>query len=125
MIIDCHVHVSACTPEHGEMSAFLQNTAAFRFMRWRLKVKGYDGNAEKQIADRLRTTLDQTPQLDAAVILAFDGVYDREGRQPGTHAPPCEKRLRGRTGHGSSENVVRSIGQPVPQRRGRGTRAVH
>lgn len=79
MIIDCHVHVSACTPERGEMSASLQNSAAFRFMRWRLKVKGYDANAEKQIADRLRDALDQTPQLDAAVILAFDAVYDREG----------------------------------------------
>jgi predicted TIM-barrel fold metal-dependent hydrolase len=79
MIVDCHVHVSACTPEHGEMSATLQRSLAFRFMRWRLKVKGYDGNAEKQIADRLRTTLNETHTLDAAVVLAFDGVYDLGG----------------------------------------------
>src|SRR5207245_4734527 len=79
MVIDCHVHVSACTPENGEMSAALQNSVAFRFMRWRLKVKGYDGNAERQVAERLRDTLEQTKELDAAVILAFDGVYNREG----------------------------------------------
>ena len=79
MVIDCHVHVSACTPENGEMSAELQSSAAFRFMRWRLKVKGYDGNAERQIAQRLTDTLDQTTDLDAAVILAFDGVYNRQG----------------------------------------------
>jgi len=62
------------------MSAELQGSAAFRFMRWRLKVKGYDGNAERQIAQRLTDTLNQTPELDAAVILAFDGVYDRGGQ---------------------------------------------
>ena len=79
MIIDCHVHVSACTPEHGEMSLALQRSPAFRFMRWRLKVRGYDANAEKQIAERLAATLDQTPELDAAVILAFDRVYRSDG----------------------------------------------
>ncbi len=87
MVVDCHVHVSACTPEHGEMSAKLQRSFAFRFMRWRLKVKGYDANAERQIAERLRTTLEQTTELDAAVILAFDSVYDRDGtlNQSATH----------------------------------------
>src|SRR6266446_8661240 len=79
MVIDCHVHVSACTPEHGEMSASLRASVPFRFMRWRLKVKGYDRNAERQIADRLRTTLDETTALDAAAVLAFDCVYERDG----------------------------------------------
>src|SRR6185312_14319682 len=79
MVVDCHVHVSACTPVHGEMSLALRRSFAFRFMRWRLKVRGYDANAERQIADRLATTLEETSELDAAVILAFDSVYDRDG----------------------------------------------
>jgi len=35
----------------------------------------------------LRTTLEQTTELDAAVILAFDSVYDRDGtlNQSATH----------------------------------------
>lgn len=53
MIVDCHVHVSACTPGHGSMSVALQNSLAFRFMRWRLKVKGYDADAEAQLRQRL------------------------------------------------------------------------
>jgi predicted TIM-barrel fold metal-dependent hydrolase len=79
MVVDCHVHVSACTPKNGEMSEALQNSPAFRFMRWRLKIEGYDANAERQIAQKLKDTLDETPELNAAVILAFDGVYNREG----------------------------------------------
>jgi predicted TIM-barrel fold metal-dependent hydrolase len=81
MIIDCHVHVSACTPEHGEMSARLQKTLAFRFMRWRLGIKGYDAAAELQIARNLIDTIDAIEQLDAAVVLAFDSVYDKSGRR--------------------------------------------
>jgi predicted TIM-barrel fold metal-dependent hydrolase len=61
------------------MSASLRRNFAFRFMRWRLKVQGYDANAERQIADRLQATLNETTDLDAAVILAFDSVYDPNG----------------------------------------------
>jgi predicted TIM-barrel fold metal-dependent hydrolase len=85
MIIDCHVHISACTPENGEMSRALQNSLAFRFLRWRLKAKGYDANTERQLRDRLFDTLDQTPTLDAAAVLAFDAVYDCDGRLDGTN----------------------------------------
>lgn len=80
MVIDCHVHISACTPEHGEMSQALQNNLAFRFMRWRLKVRGYGPETERQLAQRLFDTLDQTEALDAAAVLAFDAVYGRDGQ---------------------------------------------
>jgi predicted TIM-barrel fold metal-dependent hydrolase len=80
MIIDCHVHISACTPANGEVSESLQKSLAFRFMRWRLKARGYDANTERQLAQRLFDTLDQTVALDAAAVLAFDAVYDRDGQ---------------------------------------------
>jgi predicted TIM-barrel fold metal-dependent hydrolase len=80
MIVDCHVHVCACTPMHGSMSARLQNSLAFRFMRWRLKLKGYDADTEAQFRRRLLDVVDGTPKLDAAVVLAFDAVHDDDGR---------------------------------------------
>lgn len=80
MIVDCHVHISACTPGHGSISLQLQNSLAFRFMRWRLKLKGYDANTEAQLRERLLDVIQGTPKLDAAVVLAFDAVHDGEGR---------------------------------------------
>jgi predicted TIM-barrel fold metal-dependent hydrolase len=61
------------------MSARLQNSLPFRFMRWRLKLKGYDANTEVQLRDRLLDVIDGTPKLDAAVVLAFDAVHDGDG----------------------------------------------
>src|SRR5687767_10539767 len=79
MVIDCHVHICACTPGHGWMSARLQKSLAFRFMRWRLGVVGYDEAAERQLEAKLIETIDETTCLDTAVVLAFDAVHDREG----------------------------------------------
>ena len=127
MIVDCHVHVSACTPEHGEMSAKLQKSLPFRFMRWRLKVKGYDANAERQIAERLRTTLEQTTELDAAVVLAFDSVYDRDGtlnELRDTHLHVKNDYVM-ELAAAASQDAVRGFGQSLPQRRGGGTGTVH
>ena len=80
MILDLHVHVSALTPGHGCMSGRLLNSLPFRFMRWRLGIPGTDAATERAIAVKLAETIDGTPTLDAAVILAFDAVYDRDGR---------------------------------------------
>ena len=80
MIVDCHVHVCAFTPGNGSTSAKLRNSLPFRFMRWRLRAKGYDANTEVQIRDRLLDVINATPKLDAAVVLAFDAVHDEEGR---------------------------------------------
>jgi predicted TIM-barrel fold metal-dependent hydrolase len=87
MIIDCHVHISACTPAHGFMSEKLLTSIPFRFMRWRLGIDGNDAGTECEIAKNLVATIDQTELLDGAVVLAFDGVYDGEGRfdQANTH----------------------------------------
>jgi predicted TIM-barrel fold metal-dependent hydrolase len=80
MVIDCHVHICAAVPGHGWMSNRLQKSLAFRFMRWRLGIKGYDADTEKQLEGKLVETIDQNARLDRAVVLAFDAVHDRDGR---------------------------------------------
>lgn len=79
MRIDCHVHVSACLPGNGSMSPRLLGSLPFRFMRWRLGIKGYDEAAERAVEKLLADTLNETTDLDAAVILAFDATYTPEG----------------------------------------------
>ena len=79
MKIDCHVHAAALTAVHGRTSDKLLKTLPFRFMRWRLGMVGSDENTERQIEAKLVETLDGTPELDAAVILAFDAVYTDQG----------------------------------------------
>src|SRR5689334_12090952 len=79
MVLDCHVHVAACTPAHGWISARLFKSAAFRFMRWRLGLKGYDEATERALEQVLIDKLRATERLDAAVVLAFDAVHHRDG----------------------------------------------
>ena len=79
MIIDCHVHLCAFTPGHGSMSDRLINSIPFRFMRWKLGLKGNpDAAAEQHLADTLAFAIDES-KLDAAVILAFDAAHDAAG----------------------------------------------
>lgn len=80
MVIDCHVHVCAFTPGHGSMSARLTNSLAFRFMRWRLGIEGSNETAERQLENVLVRLINETEQLDAAVVLAFDAVHDESGK---------------------------------------------
>jgi predicted TIM-barrel fold metal-dependent hydrolase len=80
MIIDCHVHAFADTPGHGSVSEKLRRSFVARFMRWRLKISSDQGEAfERQAEARLLETIHGAP-VDAAVVLAFDAVYDQEGR---------------------------------------------
>jgi predicted TIM-barrel fold metal-dependent hydrolase len=77
--IDCHVHIAACTPGHGSMSPRLLNSIPFRFMRWRMGLVGADERTERALAQHLARLIHETTDLDAAVILAFDAVYDVNG----------------------------------------------
>jgi len=82
MLIDCHVHVSAFRPEHGKMSAQVLSSFPFRFMQFRLGIHhtpGQGAATEDQLTGRLFQLLDDTPELDAAVVLAFDAVYTPDG----------------------------------------------
>ena len=78
MIIDCHVHVAATEP-HGRMSARLLGSIAFRFVQWRLGLRGTELEKERALAARLAELIAATPRIDAAVILAFDAVYNEFG----------------------------------------------
>src|ERR1044071_6297162 len=79
MVIDCHVHVNAFTPAHGFTSQKLANSIGFRFMRWAFGIAGHDESTEIGVRQKLSQTIDATPELDAAVVLAFDGVHDLDG----------------------------------------------
>jgi predicted TIM-barrel fold metal-dependent hydrolase len=87
MIVDTHVHVCAFTDRHGWTSARLLKTLPFRFMRWRLGMTGADERTERQVEQTLAGAIDDTPELDAAVVLAFDAVHAPDGKlDPGrTH----------------------------------------
>ena len=80
MIIDCHVHVSACTPGHGLMSRRLLDSLPFRFMRWKFGLVGADERTERALERKLVEVIHGTPEIDAAVVLAFDAVHDADGR---------------------------------------------
>jgi predicted TIM-barrel fold metal-dependent hydrolase len=87
MILDCHVHVSAFDPGHGSMSPRLLASLPFAFMRWNFGLKGSDSDTERQVEKLLTDSINGATELDGAVVLAFDAVYDRDGNidLPNTH----------------------------------------
>ncbi len=62
------------------MSHRVLRSLPFRFMRWRLGLKDENEATERAIEKKLAATIVETATIDAAVIFAFDSVYDREGR---------------------------------------------
>ncbi|HXG12856.1 MAG TPA: amidohydrolase family protein [Gemmataceae bacterium] len=52
----------------------------FRFLRWRFWLPGgKDERVERAVEAKLAETIAGTEMIDAAVVLAFDAVYDRDG----------------------------------------------
>ena len=80
MILDVHVHVAALAAGHGFMSRRLLDSAAFRFMRWRLGIVGEDPSTDVALEEKLAATITASG-VDAAVVLAFDAVYQPDGRR--------------------------------------------
>jgi predicted TIM-barrel fold metal-dependent hydrolase len=81
MIIDCHVHAIAATPGHGKVSDYLLRQWNIRFLRWWMRIPSRDRETlEKRAEARLLETINSTDGLDAAVVLAFDAVYDHDGK---------------------------------------------
>jgi predicted TIM-barrel fold metal-dependent hydrolase len=80
MLLDCHVHVNAFTPEHGRTSKALLGRPSFRFLRWYMGMHGESFETERALSRALAMQLEGASELDAAVILAFDAVYDENGR---------------------------------------------
>ena len=83
MIVDCHVHVLAATPGHGYLSGRLRRRPNVLLVRARLGIPlfGSDERIERAFEDRLARTVLGTPELDAAVGLAFDAVYTEDGQR--------------------------------------------
>ncbi len=69
------------------MSAELLRTIPARALRWKLGIKQIDASAELLLERMLFQTIDQTPEIDAIALLAFDSVFDRTGesRMDRTH----------------------------------------
>jgi predicted TIM-barrel fold metal-dependent hydrolase len=71
------------------MSGYLRRRPNVLAIRVRLGIPlfGSDERLERACEDILARTIDGTPELDAAVGLAFDAVYTEDGRldDPGTH----------------------------------------
>jgi predicted TIM-barrel fold metal-dependent hydrolase len=80
--VDCHVHVCALTPAHGRTSPRLRRRFSFVFMRQRLGIPffGDDEAIERAVEAKLVQTVEQTPELDAAVVLAMDAAHADDGR---------------------------------------------
>lgn len=89
MIVDCHVHALATTPGHGYISRYLRKRPNVILSRLRLHISlfGSDEKIERDFEKRLVQTVNDTPELDAAVALAFDRVYGDDGQpdQANTH----------------------------------------
>jgi predicted TIM-barrel fold metal-dependent hydrolase len=81
VIVDCHVHALAATPGHGYLSGYLRKRPNVLATRVRLHISlfGSDEKIERDFEDRLARTVNETPELDAAVALAFDRVYAEDG----------------------------------------------
>ena len=62
------------------MSARLLKSIPFRVMRWKFGINAEDPDAQERIAQTLAATIESAKPLDAAAVLAFDAVYDGEGR---------------------------------------------
>src|SRR5947209_3988430 len=82
MIIDCHVHAVAAGPGRGALSERMRRQVNTRLIRWHF---GLPDPADAEAFDReaeavLARTVDEVTELDAAVVLALDAVYDRDGR---------------------------------------------
>lgn len=81
MKIDCHVHLSAFLPGHGSVSDRLIRSVPFRFMRWHFSIGDIDPSTDAKLEKLLVDQLTDCSDLDAAVVLAFDAVYDKSGKR--------------------------------------------
>lgn len=87
MRIDCHVHLSAVGAGRGKMSPRLLRSLPFRFLRWKFDLPEPDESIDEKLAELLSSQLAHCAELDAAVVLAFDAVHDKDGVRDefGTH----------------------------------------
>jgi len=82
VIVDCHVHILAMTAGHGKVSRYLRKRPNVVFARFKFGIPffGTDEQLERAFENALARAINQTPELDVVVGLAFDAVYTEDGR---------------------------------------------
>jgi predicted TIM-barrel fold metal-dependent hydrolase len=87
-LIDCHVHLAAL-PEGGNgcyISPKILRSPLFRFLLWKHKLSPSNPrDANRKYLDDLLTELRTSRQVQKAVILGMDGVYDQNGQLDQEH----------------------------------------
>ena len=81
MVIDCHVHLSALLPGHGQMSAKILGSPKFWLLAKVLGIPIDPARTDEALERFLIKQLDAAVELDAAVLLAFDAVYTLDGKR--------------------------------------------
>ena len=79
MLIDIHTHICALS-RGGFLAEKTIKSIAFRFMRQRLGITGARDTWADQLEQVIASTI-ASSGLDAAVVLAFDAVYGRDGQR--------------------------------------------
>jgi predicted TIM-barrel fold metal-dependent hydrolase len=82
-LIDCHVHLAALPDgDNGcYISPKMLRSPLFRFLLWKHKLSPSNPrDANRKYLDDLLTELRASRQVQKAVILGMDGVYDQYGR---------------------------------------------
>jgi predicted TIM-barrel fold metal-dependent hydrolase len=87
-LIDCHVHLAAL-PD-GDNGCFISpkmlRSPLFRFLLWKHQLSPSNPQeANQKYLDDLLTELRASRQVQKAVILGMDGIYDRNGRLNQAH----------------------------------------
>ncbi len=83
MLTDVHVHMAALpTPDNGcLLSKRMRRSPLLRFISWQQDLPLDDPQtANRRYLERLEAKLAASTEVDRAVLLAIDGVYDAQGR---------------------------------------------
>jgi predicted TIM-barrel fold metal-dependent hydrolase len=87
-LIDCHVHLAALPDgDNGcYISPKMLRSPLFRFLLWKHELSPSNPReANRKYLDDLLTELRASRQVQKAVILGMDGVYDQNGRLDQAH----------------------------------------
>src|SRR5262249_13173360 len=87
MVIDCHVHTCAFASTPGLTSAHPLSPSPLRPTRGPLGLPAAGPEGERALENKIFSILDDPPDLDAAVLLAFDAVHDASGNLDRARTP--------------------------------------
>jgi predicted TIM-barrel fold metal-dependent hydrolase len=82
-VTDCHVHLAAFPDDNNGcyISGKMLQSPLFRFLRWKHDLRSEDPRScNQQFVDQLRDELHASQYVGKAIVLAMDGVYDKNGK---------------------------------------------